>query len=781
MTVIRAWDTEAVVKPWCTKKINPLSPEAWVVAHAWVDNKPSEVAGHSLPFTKPTYRYFNEKPEDGWFQEVLEGADILAGANIKFDLLLALMAGPKNRQAYRDWVNKGGRIWDVLLAEYLLDGHTGADAGAVLRLNSVAVRYGGNVKHDQVAALIDQGTPVNLIDKALLLAYLCGEYLEGSITHGDIGNTMLACLGQLEAMKATPRLREWAKVEMLALQCTTEMEFNGIHIDWVQAEEARGRAVEKLEAAKEALKEYLPAGAEEVFSWGSWKGKSLLLYGGVQESKVSRYIGADGSYSKEPYPEGQGVYVQKDEVQQVLDEAGNPVLFGSGKNKGLPKTRKVKVDDFTKPKKASIQVSFEFPRRIEPLEGTEASEEGYWKTDQDTMQLLPDDPVVDLLREVSTWSKDISVSYYTLGEGGEKQGGLWEATDPQELVHPNIHHTGTVSGRLSSNSPNCQNLSKVGEVKTCLTSRYPGGKIIQGDYTSLENYVMLWLSGCPGYYELLHNGYDTHSYVAASCSNVDYKTFRDRFDAGDKEAKQQRQDAKQVNFTMAYGGGAKLISYRTRLSEDRVKEIMEANKKAFHGYWAFQDEVYRKISSHLTFTGDVARHPDDPRRTYRKGYGTWTAPHGISWRYPLVPTPKHVLERDGIAECVSPTQSKNLHVQGTGASAMKAALAVQFLVWMAQPSMEPVKMVMTVHDAAYWDSPGDLAERAGCLQLATMMEANEVLTRAGIDVKIAVPAVVTVGDSWKEKEGDLTISKEAGTVLQARSWIRNKIIPEVFA
>lgn len=782
MTVIRAWDTEAVVKPWCTKDINPLSPEAWLVAHAWSDNRPSVVNGHKLPFTKPTYRYFEGKPEDGWFKEVLSGADILTGANIKFDLLLALMAGPKNRQAYRQWVNKGGRIWDILLAEYLLDGHTGTEAGAVLRLNNVAVRYGGNIKHDQVAALIDQGTPVNQIDKSLLLAYLCGEYVEGSCTHGDIGNTMLACLGQLEAMNDKPKLREWCKVEMLALQCTTEMEFNGIHIDWEKAEAARGRALEKLDAAKEALRDYLPAGVEEVFSWGSWKGKSLLLYGGVLEGKVSRYIGADGSYSTKPYPEGRGVYAQKEVVQEVLDDQGNLVLYASGKNKGLPKTKKVKVDDYTRPKKASIKVYWTFPRRIEPMEGTETSEEGYWKTDQGTMDLLPEDQVVDLLREVSTWSKDISVSYYTIDEKtGEKTGGFWAATDNQRLIHPSIHHTGTVSGRLSSSSPNCQNVSKVGEIKTCLTSRYPGGKIIQGDYTSLENYVMLWLSGCPGYYELLHNGYDTHSYVAASCSGVDYKTFRDKFDAGDKGAKQQRQDAKQVNFTMAYGGGYKLISYRTRLSEDRVKEIMEANKKAFHGYWAFQDRVYREISTHLTFSGDVARHPADQRKTYRKGYGTWVGPQGISWRYPLVPTPKHILEKDGIAECVSPTQSKNLHVQGTGASAMKAALAVQFLVWMAQPGMEPVKMIMTVHDAAYWDAPGHLAEKAGCLQLATLLEANEVLTRAGIDVKIPVPAVVTVGDSWKEQDGDLTISKEAGTVLQARAWIRNKILPEVFA
>lgn len=454
MTVIRAWDTEAVVKPWCTKDINPLSPEAWLVAHAWADNKPSVVAGHKLPFTKPIYRYFEGKPEDGWFKEVLAGADILTGANIKFDLLLALMAGPKNRQAYRQWVNKGGRIWDILLAEYLLDGHTGTEAGAVLRLNNVAVRYGGNIKHDQVAALIDHGVPVNQIDRSLLLAYLCGEYVEGSCTHGDIGNTMLACLGQLEAMKDKPKLREWVKVEMLALQCTTEMEFNGIHIDWEKAEAARGRALEKLDAAKEALREYLPDGVEEVFSWGSWKGKSLLLYGGVQEVKVSRFIGADGSYSTKPYPEGQGVYAQKAVVMEVLDEQGNPALYGSGKNKGLPKTKKVMVDDFTRPKKASIQVSWTFPRRIEPMEGTEASEEGYWKTDQETMALLPEDPVVDLLREVSTWSKDISVSYYTINEKtGEKEGGFWAATDTQHLIHPSIHHTGTVSGRLSSSSP----------------------------------------------------------------------------------------------------------------------------------------------------------------------------------------------------------------------------------------------------------------------------------------------------------------------------------------
>lgn len=780
MKVVRAWDTEFVAGSGYLRGVNPFHPDSWVVSHAWGDysREGFMAGGQKVPMTPVIRRYYTERPADGWFAEVIDGVDLLCGANIKIDLHMALWQQPKNYEAYRRWVANGGRVWDVLQAEFLLEGHH--ESAMHLSLEEVAARYGGSLKHDQVKAMIKNGTPVNQIPRTLLDEYLCGVYDEHTCEHGDIGNTLLAAIHQIQEARKQ-KLLPWMKVEMLALLCTTEMELNGSYVDWPQAEEARQRAVEALQAAQETLRGYIPDPHPDAFSWGSWRDKSRLLYGGVKEIEVPGFKNIHGEDREKLWPPMLQDYASETFDVCSYDDEGKPILNKGGLNAGMGKTKKVKGKDLSRPKTRKTIRQIVFPRRIEPAEGTEASEEGFWKTDAETMEHLPEgDEVVAAIRAVTTWMKDISVSYYSLGEDGTKKGGIYEGVMPDGIIHPQFIHNGTISGRLSSRSPNFQNLSKVGEIKTCLTSRYPGGVIVQGDATSLENYVMLWLSGCKGYFTLISEGLDVHSYVACAGDKEAALALKARVDAGDKEAKQIRQDAKGVNFSMGYGGGVKSIAYKNQMSEERVKEMMEGNRAAFADYWAFQDGVYEHASSHVTYTGDLLRHPLDPRKLWRAGYGTWKGPHGPFWRYPLTPTPAFVLERSGATESVSPTQAKNLHVQGTGAHYMKAALALAILAYLKNPSLAALKLIATVHDALYADAPAHLKEQAGVFVQGVLMAANGVLTKAGVDVMIPVPAVTTVGPCWKEMPGDTTVDKDSESVVRFVSYL-NSLIPEIYA
>src|SRR5690606_31198401 len=138
------WDVETTIKTSFKRKGNPFDPENFVVMSGWHRNT-GKVEGE----------YFGIAPRPAnWFTKLLEGTLILVGQNIKFDILSALNDkehGNANRIAWMAFIARGGNVWDIQLAEYLLNGMTIADH--MLSLDELAPRYGGNVKIDEVKAL----------------------------------------------------------------------------------------------------------------------------------------------------------------------------------------------------------------------------------------------------------------------------------------------------------------------------------------------------------------------------------------------------------------------------------------------------------------------------------------------------------------------------------------------------------------------------------------------------------------------------------------------------
>ncbi|MFN7318847.1 MAG: DNA polymerase A family protein, partial [bacterium] len=381
------WDIETGIKTRFKRKGSPFGAGNHVVTHAF--KRPGG--------TVTEHRFGKQAPPAGWLVPLLDGTKLLVGFNIKFDLLHALQ-DQDNLAAWMQWVADGGNVWDCQLAEYLLEGMV--QESHMLSLDEVAPRYGGNVKVDEVKALWAAGVDTPDIEPELLTRYLCGGNDEHGVWQkGDIENTEAVFLGQLK------RARETGQVKSILLNCgallfTTECERNGMFVDVGLGKQLAAELKAKIDELHAALMQYLPPGLPFEFNWNSRFHKSALIFGGRVKYPRREYQLIDGTFTfKADHPEQ--VYAQKDAVATLF--GGVPRLpaenctfdedmlkhadrYAGGKNAGEVKTKKVKVDDLTKPKSRMGTDYFEFPGFTKPKKSWESAEPGVYSTASDVIE-----------------------------------------------------------------------------------------------------------------------------------------------------------------------------------------------------------------------------------------------------------------------------------------------------------------------------------------------------------------------------------------------------------
>ena len=94
--------------------------------------------------------------------------------------------------------------------------------------------------------------------------------------------------------------------------------------------------------------------------------------------------------------------------------------------------------------------------------------------------------------------------------------GMLKAIQKDGKVHPQFMQCVTSTGRLSSRNPNFQNMPRGNTfpVRECVTSRWEGGKIMEGDYSQLEFRVAGFLAQDEQVLEDIKNKVDVHNYTA---------------------------------------------------------------------------------------------------------------------------------------------------------------------------------------------------------------------------------------------------------------------------
>ena len=203
-------------------------------------------------------------------------------------------------------------------------------------------------------------------------------------------------------------------------------------------------------------------------------------------------------------------------------------------------------------------------------------------TDEEVLQKLAEDyPLPKLLLDYRSLSK--LKSTYT--------DKLPRMVNPQTgRVHTNYGQAIAVTGRLSSNEPNLQNIP----VRTVEGRRIreafiaaPGHQIISADYSQIELRIMAHLSGDAGMLRAFASGEDIHRATAAEIFGV----------AVNEVDSEQRRAAKVINFGLMYGMSAFGLAGNLGVERSAAQMYMDKYFTRFAGVKQFMDDIRQQAKS----------------------------------------------------------------------------------------------------------------------------------------------------------------------------------------
>lgn len=786
-------DVETTIHPFMKRKASPFIPDSqdpnWVVAAAW------KFGGADV---QSAYYGEDKRGAAGLMRTLLAGAPkLVVGANYKFDAL-HLLKDPDDYAAWQEWVAAGGLVWDIQLAEYLLDGMV--PESHMLSLDEMAPRYGGTTKIDEVKALWEKGVDTHLIPRQLLMDYLAGRNGEG----GDILNTEMVFLGQLKAARERGMLNS-IRLNMGALLASIEMERNGLWVNKSLGLEMAAKLEADIERMQASMQEYIPKDLPFEFNWRSRFHKSALIFGGDV-----KYEAREAVLDAET---GEQAYAMKEEEHYVLSDGSTvPVVEGAevprhtlryagGQKKGQPKTKRVKVRDLSKPKSRLADFYYHFAGYTKPRKEWEGDTPGVYSTASGVIEELAGSgvPFLETYADLMANAKDLGTYYLTTDEKGEQKGML-TLVGEDGIVHHGVNHTSTVTGRLSHSNPNMGNLPRgdtgdkklqtvTSEVKRLFGSRWGAdGSMLSSDFKTLEIYCQAMLTGDKQLIADLRAGLDMHCARLATVEGIPYekslllaKGCKTCGPSGSKveavpEWDVKRTLIKKFSFQRAYGAGAPKIAATIKADVEDVKRWIEADELRYPGTVAWFEKELRIVENSRKATPTFITHPRLKVRLqlHRGIYKTFD---GKRYTFTESVTPEF-MDKRGTLQGFSPTELKNYPVQGLGGEWMKAAM------WLAVRAFYRYKnfgglalLVNTVHDALYADAHNSVRRKVGVVIHASMLAASDLIEYLfGTPVPVPVPSDTGYGPSMYEES-----SFEDGDAFDAsaqtfRAWLRDQFM-----
>ena len=152
---------------------------------------------------------------------------------------------------------------------------------------------------------------------------------------------------------------------------------------------------------------------------------------------------------------------------------------------------------------------------------------------------------------------------------------------------------GTLSGRLSSNGPNLQNLPATGSRYAKLIKKMfrapPGWLFVGLDFNSLEDRISALTTKDPNKIKVYTDGYDGHSlraffYFRNQMPDIEETVVS--INSIQSKYKPLRQDSKAPTFALTYQGTFRTLMVNCGFSEEKAKMI----EKAYHDMYAVSDK-----------------------------------------------------------------------------------------------------------------------------------------------------------------------------------------------
>ena len=152
-------------------------------------------------------------------------------------------------------------------------------------------------------------------------------------------------------------------------------------------------------------------------------------------------------------------------------------------------------------------------------------------------------------------------------------------------VHTSYAQAVAVTGRLSSNNPNLQNIpvrtDRGREIRKAFIPRDNKHILLSADYSQIELRIVAAISGDENMCAAFTRGTDIHTVTAARVYNVPESEV----------TKEMRYKAKSVNFGIIYGQGAFGLADNLGISRTEAKEIIDNYKKEFPGIQKYMDDT----------------------------------------------------------------------------------------------------------------------------------------------------------------------------------------------
>lgn len=273
-------------------------------------------------------------------------------------------------------------------------------------------------------------------------------------------------------------------------------------------------------------------------------------------------------------------------------------------------------------------------------------------------------------------------------------------------VHTDYMQTVAATGRLSSNNPNLQNIpirtERGRQVRKAFIPRDENYTLLAADYSQIELRIIAALSEEDTMIEAFKNGEDIHASTASKVFNVPIEEV----------TREQRGNAKTVNFGIIYGVSAFGLSNQTELSRSEAKELIETYYKTYpklRNYMGDQVDFARDNGYVQTVLG---------RRRYLKDINAGNA------------VVRGAAERNAV----------NAPIQGSAADIIKIAM-INIHKKLTEGNYK-TKMLLQVHDELVFDAYKPELEDVKSL-IKTEME-NAYILSVPLDVEVGV------GDNWLE-------------------------------
>ena len=271
-------------------------------------------------------------------------------------------------------------------------------------------------------------------------------------------------------------------------------------------------------------------------------------------------------------------------------------------------------------------------------------------------------------------------------------------------VHTDYMQTVAATGRLSSNNPNLQNIpirtERGRQVRKAFIPRDENYTLLAADYSQIELRIIAALSEETTMIEAFKNGEDIHASTASKVFDIPIEQV----------TREQRSNAKTVNFGIIYGVSAFGLSNQTDLSRSEAKELIDTYYK-----------TYPKLRNYMSEQVDFAR---------ENGYVQTV----LGRRRYL----KDINGSNAIVRGAAERNAVNAPIQGSAADIIKIAM-INIHKKLEEGNYKS-KMLLQVHDELVFDIYNPELE-----ELKTLIK-SEMENAYKLDVPLDVE--VGVGENW---------------------------------